>query len=341
MMTPLGFQTPSLQSPFAYQQPPPLPNLSAAEVPTAYLDLNFVFLRANGPFEQIMSNSQDVRGRRLDEIAAPADNQDFQTVRNRLLTEREMRDPTHMPPMLPPGHNPIQGVSDADVERLTYGFSDHRYTWRRRQGGQSSETFPARVRLAKAMVHFVVVTLPTFLPVAPPSVSTPTSAFSASTQTPSEMYVAQRLASAPLANPSMVFDPYTGVARGAPFGAIGQQSNIRGYPPGRYREPYESQQQQNYATYQRPLAALTPRASTVAASEASAQFVPRTPVAGPWPPRAMSVQLPPIAGPSTMTSFEVTPMQAQQQGSPEEAEDSRERDRRKRRRMEIGEVLQR
>lgn len=119
---------PTLQSPFKRSHPPPSALLAPAEVPTAFLDVDLVFLRANQPYQQIMSDGRDIKGLQLGDVAAPVDNESFNDIRNRLRAEREAREPSYMPPIAQSGLDPIQGVSEVDVERLTYGFTDHTYT---------------------------------------------------------------------------------------------------------------------------------------------------------------------------------------------------------------------
>lgn len=154
----------ALQSPFSYPRPPSSFTLAPAEVPTAFLDVDLVFLRANQPFQQILGGGYDVKGRQLGEVAAPADNESFEAIRNRLRAEREVHEPNYMPPIAQSTQDPIQGVSETDIERLSYGFADSTYTWARSHAGSVGENFPARVRLAKTTSYFVVVTLPSFRP---------------------------------------------------------------------------------------------------------------------------------------------------------------------------------
>jgi hypothetical protein len=123
---PVPFQTPlSFQSP-AYPVTSPA---MEPEVPTALLDLDFVILRANASFQQIMADDRDLTRTRLHEIAAPADSESFMSIRTRLRGEREARQPSYLPPIVSSGEDPLGGVLDRDVESLTRGFSDHTYQW--------------------------------------------------------------------------------------------------------------------------------------------------------------------------------------------------------------------
>ncbi|KAK5165589.1 uncharacterized protein LTR77_009118 [Saxophila tyrrhenica] len=144
--------------------PPPSRELAPSEIPTAYLDLDLRVIRANEPFQSILAGGRNLNGQHLSVFTAPADEESFQAIRNNLRAERELIDPTFMPPILEPGQDPLQNVSEADLDRLSQPFADRTYTWARNQPGAPAEAFPARVRLAKAHVYFVAVTLPTFRP---------------------------------------------------------------------------------------------------------------------------------------------------------------------------------
>ena len=158
------------QTPLTYQPPSHLvmsPQVEP-EVPTAFVDLDFVIIRANQSFRQIMADDQDLTRSRLHEIAAPADAESFMSIRSRLRGEREAREPSFLPPIVSSGEDPLAGVANSDVESFTRGFSDHTYTWvQLKPGSRGPQTFPARVRLAKAATYFAVITLPSFRPTEP------------------------------------------------------------------------------------------------------------------------------------------------------------------------------
>jgi hypothetical protein len=158
------------QTPLTYQSPaqPIMSPQSGAEIPTALVDLDFVIIRANQSFRQIMADDHDLTRSRLHEIAAPADPESFMSIRSRLRGEREAREPSFLPPIVSSGEDPLAGVLDSDVENLTRGFSDQTYTWvQLKPGLRNPQTFPARVRLAKGATYFVVITLPSFRPMEP------------------------------------------------------------------------------------------------------------------------------------------------------------------------------
>lgn len=144
--------------------PPVQRELAPSEVPTAYFDLDLRVIRANAPFQTILTGGRDLVGQHLGNFAAPADGEDFHSIRDRLRVERETVEPAYMAPMVESGVDPLQQVFEGDVDRLSRSFSDRTYTWTRNQPGAPAELFPARVRLAKAGIYFIVVTLPSFRP---------------------------------------------------------------------------------------------------------------------------------------------------------------------------------
>ncbi|EME78294.1 uncharacterized protein MYCFIDRAFT_178452 [Pseudocercospora fijiensis CIRAD86] len=279
------------------------------EVPTVFLDLDLVIIKANMPYRHIMVGGREVAGRQLSDIAMPMDGESFQAIRARLRAEREAREPVYMPPIVQPGQDPLNGALEADVERYTQGFDDRTYNWTQTQMGHAAVTFPARVRLAKANAFFVAVTLPTFRPVEPPPppplYARMPAAMPLQTQS-SDGYTTTR----PFATHSAPASAYTPFPAAsplmAPLRSIGHQSN-RSYPPPQPTLPYQQQTQpqslqqptQPHAIYQPPPSG-TPRLPVAEPPTETTAFTPRS--AARELPGASSthsaMQLPPIIGSS-------------------------------------------
>ncbi|CAK4031394.1 hypothetical protein AC578_9363 [Lecanosticta acicola] len=344
------------QTTFGVQQPPsaPSPGAPGYEVPTAYLDLDLVFLKANQPYRQIMIGGQDVVGRQLSDIAAAMDGESFANIRSRLRTEREARDPSYMPPINPPGQDPLQGASEADVERYTQGFDDRTYTWTQTQVGQSAQSFPARVRLAKANSYFVAVTLPTFRPIEqiPPHAPPPQYArrpHSSSMHTPRpESYRSPARHVATHSAPSSItgYGPFPGgqILSVGPRPSS-QQSTTRAYLPPQpmlsapQQQPYPSHQSGPSGTPRLPVAepptettAFTPRSAPRELPQSSSAGPQLPPIVESPAPRPSREQQQPIAGPSTSRAATTEPP-----GETSASEDAP----RKRRRLGLDDVLHR
>lgn len=344
---------------FGFQYPPPPPsNPPAYEVPTAYLDLDLVILKANQSYRQIMVAGQDVAGRQLSDIAAPADGESFQSIRNRLRVERENRDPAYMPPINQPGQDPLQGAVEADVERYTQGFDDNTYTWSQTQLGPAAQAFPARVRLAKANTYFVSVTLPSFRPVeqpppAPPPIFTRLSqplAPGLQTQTPESYLSPARQLATQSATPSGFVTFPGAILPSQPSRSTGPPTSSRTFPGPQQPTPYQQQPPQ-YAPYQGPSAG-TPRLPVAEPPTETSIFTPRSTareLPPPGTPERAGIQLPPIvnspapgSGTAAASTSEIRPPTQQGESSEGEGDDDgRPRSSRKRRRMGIDDVLHR
>lgn len=301
------------QPTFGLQQPPRTPSsvTSAYEIPTAYLDLDLVFIKANPSFRQIMLPGPDLVGRQLSDVAAPADGETFVNIRSRLRAERETRDPAYMPPINQPGQDPLLGASEADVEQYTRGFDDRTYTWTQTQISSSAQPFPARVRLGKSHAYFVAVTLPTFRPVeqiapqAPPSLSRMgTSSSATHAQGQDAFRSSARHVATHSAPPTITgYVPFPGgQSLTTASRPSSQQSMGRTYPSSQplysTQHQHQHQHQQPYSSYPQSAhsGAGTPRLAVAEPPTDTTAFTPRSaPRELPQPSGAATgPQLPPI-----------------------------------------------
>lgn len=312
----------TLQSPFAYSRPPSGFNLAPAEVPTAFLDVDLIFLRANQPFQQILSDGQDVKGHLLGDFATPADNESFEAIRSRLRAERETREPNYMPPILQSGQDPIQGVSEADIGRLSATFADITYTWTRSRTGSTTENFPARVRLAKTTSYFVVVTLPSFRP-------TPALASSPVAPSPFAMspLSSRGMQSAP-PQPPLGYQPPLAASslpssRRASLSAYSYPSSQLGTPHQQATVPSMSQSHQSELPIER----------AVSPSRAMARDT--------MPPPTIGSQLPQLREPAAAVSVTAASGRAAEPPHTLSEEEEEDGSPKKRRRLGIEEVIQR
>lgn len=356
---------PSGHSMHAIGSQPPAPTHI---VPIAFLDLDLVIMKANSAFQHLFAGLQEIRGRRLTDIARPADGDSFQTLRNRLREEREARDPAYLPPILQQNYDPLGDTSERDVDEVTRGFDDRQYAWTYNLAAGMEQTLTTRVRLAKtSTVYFVTLALPP-LPsaqafpflgqvMAATSLSSPpTNVLAHAPQQmppPQESATARRGSIAHSAPPSPFYpyqsSSYIAVSQG-PSGP--QAGGSRSYPPPQSPlQPYQPTQYQS--SYRSPpsLAPMQPVAEpssmTSAADPFTPHFGPRR-LSQPVPPRAQDVQRPAPPTPSSSTGFQQqSPPQMpaptlgrQQSTSSESGPEGSVRSPKKRRRMDIGDVLQ-
>lgn len=359
--TPARSRAGTLQSPFSSQRPPEPGHRhrSSYEIPTALLNTDFVIVRANRPFQQIMFAGRDVGGRHISEIAAPADNESFQAIRNTLRAEREARDLTYMPPILQPGQDPISRIPEAEADQYTGGFNEHHYTWAKTQMGPAGESFPARVRLAKANTYFVVVTLPSFRPVEPAPPAFGGFLHSAAPMQPMlSAYDTARQSAVYSAPPMAAYPAQTSIAPMQPGPSVGVPPASYTYPPPPQpqmhpavsRAPPHSvlqpflPQQQPPAPPPRigPAAPPTPRLRVREPPAETSAFTPRSAPTESLPILEPSeLQLPPISLAPTTTTVAASARRAQQaESSEEDGEGQSLRSPRKRRRLGIDDVLQ-
>jgi hypothetical protein len=360
------------QTPLTYQLPAHLimsPQVEP-EVPTAFVDLDFVIIRANKSFQQIMADDHDLTRSRLHEIAAPADAESFMSIRSRLRGEREAREPSFLPPIVSSGEDPLAGVADSDVENFTRGFSDQTYTWvQLKPGSRGAQTFPARVRLAKAATYFAVITLPSFRPMEPapppqPQHQAPSPYSFGPPLPPSEeaMREHQRQTLTHSAPPSFYYpvemahpQPRYLHRRAPSFSRTYQPPQI--HYPSTFQQPQSQQQPQpqHFLPSQPILASsLEPRRPPTDPLTMTSPYISTTTMPAPPPnvardtnlrPVSASSALAPALGPSSMPPIHESPSAAivgvqRSSESDEDSEEKRLRSPRKRRRMGIDEVLQ-
>ena len=336
--TPTFPAPPLTQSRFGFQ-PAFFPNTSsfAVDTPTAYLDLDFVFIRANNSFQRAISGGHDIRGRRLDDVVSSADGESFQSIRTQLREEREARDPSYMPPIYH-GEDPLQGVSDADVEQFTRGFTDRTYIWTPIQPSILQERFTVRTRLAKGNVYFVVITLPPLRPTAAYQPETMPSTFSMPPTTAVENYQSSGL----------------GGTYSTHQGPYGVQSFLGGphhyqplfgqLAPSLSRSEYQPSPQASQPSQEHPQT-LTPRMAAAGPSTEAARFTPPSMHREIMAPPHGSRHLPPIMGVPPPRSPAGSPTSAPvgthtQHVSSEDEEGDYERSPKKRRRVGIQDVIQ-
>lgn len=275
------------------------------EVPTALLDLDFVVVRANAPFEQIISAGQPLRGRSLIEAARSVAGHSLQNIRNSLRGEREAREPAYMPPILQTGQDPYPSI-DASIDDYTQGFSDTMHTWTQTQLGSSAQTFPARLRLGKAGVYFVAVTLPSFQPLEVVSVPRPAAAYSGPLilGPPLPGREAGPISHSQSAPPRTYISTTHSAA--APIPPPPPQPHSRSYPPMRPpapSQPYTAHPLQSFPPPARPPPPTIPAPPSLHSN--TAPYIPRGDVSSLTAPTGPTrMQLPPlvISGPSSVSA---------------------------------------
>ncbi|KAK4952822.1 hypothetical protein LTR66_013742 [Elasticomyces elasticus] len=135
--------------------------LPESETPVAYLDLDLVVLRCNAAFHNLVPYGQGILGRAVTDLATPNDGDNFQALRNRLREEREAREPAYLPPIVrSSAQDPLAGVEDHDIDRLTHGSVDRSHVWIFMSPQGQQRSLPVRIRLARTSIFFVTLVVP-------------------------------------------------------------------------------------------------------------------------------------------------------------------------------------
>lgn len=265
---------------------------SDSDVPTAYLDLDLIIIKANSSFCHMMQTHElDHAGRQLSEIAVPVDGVSFASIRALLRAERDHQAPAYMPPIVQAGQDFLEGVSLNDVDRCVLGHEDHTYTWRPSSAGGSSPVFPARVRLAKANAYFVAVTLPSPQPAFSHGLHTnplrPHAHFMSPPLHPDahppEQYTYSRYQPSQSAPAGRYMPHPTTGPLPAPHRTPGHQPT-RSYPPPQPHVPYQQQTERQPPPVERFSQSIRPQTSS---GMPASVMVPRLPPAE--PPTATTV----------------------------------------------------
>lgn len=164
------------QYPRSYIPPPAIdPNLSARismptgtdihreTCPIAFLNIDLLIMKSNQTFQDLFGLRGDVSGQGVGDLMEPAQHDMLQRLRNELRDEREAREPAYMPPISRGGEQEVlENVPLEHAESLSQPYQDRRYTWTFRLRNGQMQPLGVNVRLAKATVFFVALTVQPF-----------------------------------------------------------------------------------------------------------------------------------------------------------------------------------
>ncbi|KAF2743124.1 hypothetical protein M011DRAFT_481081 [Sporormia fimetaria CBS 119925] len=134
------------------------PGLSNHQLPVAYLSLDFVVMKSNSAFRDLVAVSGDIRGKALKELLESDSFESLNRLQSELRDERGQRDPSYLPPITPVEQDPLQMVSENDVDQVSQGFSERHTTLHfRLPGGAGHHYLKCLIRLAKTSLYFVTL----------------------------------------------------------------------------------------------------------------------------------------------------------------------------------------
>lgn len=178
------------------------PSLAYQTLPVAFLNLDLVVLKSNPAFQDLVSFLGDIRGKSLGELLEARQIEVLHRIRNELREERDEREPAYMAPITPLGQDPVQSVSERDVDHVSQGFIDRPFLLNFRLQNGHYQSLKSQIRLAKTSLYFVTIVVHTPpRPVGPPLLTQQLAP-------PTPIRASQTL-SAPTTAPTREFGPYS------------------------------------------------------------------------------------------------------------------------------------
>ncbi|KAF2152427.1 hypothetical protein K461DRAFT_294092 [Myriangium duriaei CBS 260.36] len=132
--------------------------------PTAWLDLDLNFIRADDAFCQMFPDLRYSSFRRLSDIAYPVMPDAVQALKSTIRREREVKDPSYLPPILMPGEDSLGRIGEVNEGEATRGFEAHTYQMNYSLANGVVQTLPTKFNLAKTSRYFIIMTLPPISP---------------------------------------------------------------------------------------------------------------------------------------------------------------------------------
>lgn len=332
-------------------------------LPIAFLNLDLVILKSNQAFQDLVAFLGDIQGKSMVDLLEFRSTEVLHRIRNELRNEREEREPTYMAPITPSGQDPVQSVSEKDVDQVSEGYMDRSFLLNFRLPNGQHQSLKTQIRLAKTSLYFVTLVVHTPpRPAGPPlltqHVSAPTpprtsQSLSASTNGAARdfgSYPVRPLSSAGSA-PSSPYFNFNTVRTSLP----NLTSSTYGISPLHHYSPTAGAEQQGYfpTTIQPPLHPTT-HPSPYPPISRNGSIIPESPVRQEVvnepnrSDRLQGLQLPPIrTGPPPLLNSplaqefgESIRERVRPRGSPSMAERTDTPDSGKRRRLNIHEVLE-
>ncbi|KAI9751220.1 MAG: hypothetical protein M4579_006152 [Chaenotheca gracillima] len=140
---------------------PPFPYATPSHnVAAAFLNMNMVIERTTPLFRASLGYNVELAGRELSDLLARPEQDKIARIQRHLEEERKSRDPEYLPPIYGGSEaEAIRRVPEGDIERVSGGSTVRREEFTMRHPNGRLQTYPVLIRLAKANVYFVVITL--------------------------------------------------------------------------------------------------------------------------------------------------------------------------------------
>ena len=139
---------------------------SIAEVkPFCLLDMEFNIIKVNEPFAAYLHTRGSVRGRSITDFLDTQSRDSMRSMKAQIHNERSQSDPAYLPPLLSlTEHEALQSITQADLEIVTRGFAERNIRIDFPTANGRTTTCACQIQLAKTNVFFVVLVLYTSIP---------------------------------------------------------------------------------------------------------------------------------------------------------------------------------
>ena len=148
-----------MQGPTTYPVSPPTNHFVNLDIPTVLLTPDFVVAQHNRAFSNALSLSFTARAQTLLDLVVPAEREKIQRLQSMMRTE--LREAAHSSLMRggQSSHGSMPSIEHLDIARATAGFRTRSEYWTFRLPREQSRGFPISISLAKEGALFVVLTL--------------------------------------------------------------------------------------------------------------------------------------------------------------------------------------
>jgi hypothetical protein len=129
----------------------------------AYLSMEFRILKLSDPLRAFLGG-QDLSGRLLQDLIDPAYHAEIRSLQNRLLDERRERQPLELPVLRGAEQHVVQGLDHTDADRVTSGFREKEGQWVLNIAGGRRENMRYIISLSRTTTFFITLILRPFSP---------------------------------------------------------------------------------------------------------------------------------------------------------------------------------
>ena len=324
----------------------------------AFLNLDLRILKCNDPFRNVFTPSGDPTGRLLSDFVDGRHSLAVARLQNGLREERTQREPTFLPGIFPEQQErqAVEALDQSDVEKITQGFEERPEQWTFVLHGGQPEVMYSRVKLAKTSTYFAIITIRRIAPLARGN-SRPRGSELGAGGFGQVIAPPQPSPTHPPRYPAEARSPFRGTPPPSPFSSLIGLGSAAPLPPS-YGTMGSVQPRSDQGYFARsssllasPLTYMQPPPQPIRPPSATSDPRPSSARERPRPEPLGSLQLPPIVSSAPTTPLisdffhQTGPVQAgradtriPERGEPQEPQEESSR---KRRRMDITDIVDR